>query len=63
MSIAKLAIIIRQSDGYHVYSEDKSRHLGGPYPTLKKAQKRLDQVEYWKRRRLSGKAPNKPGRT
>lgn len=51
MSLVKLAIIVKQPDGYHVYSEDRSKHLGGPYKSKREAYIRLAQVEYWKNRR------------
>ncbi len=41
-------MITKKADGYHVYSEDGSKHLGGPYMTKQAAVKRLKQVEYFK---------------
>ncbi len=40
--------VVHRSDGWHVYSEDGKKHLGGPYPTKKEAVDRLAQVEYYK---------------
>lgn len=37
--------IARRADGWHVFSEDFKRHLGGPYKTRAEAEKRLRQVE------------------
>lgn len=38
-------MIVKKPNGYHVYSEDGSKHLGGPYPSRKQANERLRQVE------------------
>lgn len=43
-------MVIRKRDGYFVLSE-KGRNLGGPYRTRIEAMRRLQQVEYFKRRR------------
>ena len=43
-------MIKKQKDGYHVYSEDGSRNLGGPYKTRDEAVKRLQQVEFFKQK-------------
>ena len=40
-------MIRRVSGGYKVLSE-KGKNLGGPYKSKKKAEKRLQQVEYFK---------------
>jgi Escherichia/Staphylococcus phage prohead protease len=40
--------IVKKDDGYHVYSEDGKKHLGGPYKTEEEAKKRLEQIEYFK---------------
>ena len=40
--------IVKKADGYHVYSEDGSKHLGGPYKSEGEAKKRLEQVDYFK---------------
>jgi hypothetical protein len=42
-------IVKNPKGGYDVKSEDGAKHLGGPYPTEEEAQKRLDQIEYFKR--------------
>lgn len=41
--------IVREDDGWHVYSDDGSKHLGGPYKTKAEARHRLAQVEAHKR--------------
>lgn len=41
-------MIRKESNGYNVYSEDGSKHLGGPYKSKSKAEERLRQVEYFK---------------
>jgi hypothetical protein len=43
-------MIRKTSDGYVVVSE-KGKKLGGPYKSKAKAQKRLSQVEYFKRKK------------
>lgn len=43
----KIAIKRKESDGWHVYSES-GRHMGGPYPSEAGANKRLQQIEYFK---------------
>lgn len=43
--------IIQDKDGYHVFSTDGKKHLGGPYATKALAEKRLAQVEYFKQDR------------
>lgn len=40
-------MIRKRKDGYHVVSES-GKNLGGPYKTPERAQKRLQQVEYFK---------------
>lgn len=37
--------------GYQVLSESGKRNLGGPYKTKKQAEKRLRQVEFFKRKK------------
>jgi hypothetical protein len=37
--------IEQKTDGWHVYSEDGSKHLGGPYGSKEEAETRLKQVE------------------
>jgi phage gp29-like protein len=44
-------VIVKKDDGYHVYSEDRSKHLGGPYATRGEAEKRLEQVDYFKKKK------------
>ena len=41
-------MIVQKKDGYYVLSEKTKRNLGGPYKTKKDAEKRLQQVEYFK---------------
>jgi uncharacterized protein len=41
-------IIKKESDGYHIYSEDGKKHLGGPYKSMGEAKKRLEQIDYFK---------------
>ena len=43
--------IVRRKNGYFVLSEKTGKSLGGPYRTRADAVKRLQQVEYFKRRR------------
>ena len=40
-------MIVKKSDGYHIYSHDGEKHLGGPY-TKEKAKLRLKTIEYFK---------------
>ena len=55
--------VIRQENGkYHVYSEDGSKHLGGPYSSKEQAVERIRQIEGHKdkvdvAKRISGNAP------
>jgi uncharacterized protein len=51
-------IIKKEKDGYHVYSEDGKKHLGGPYKTEDEAKKRLEQIEYFKNK--NAKASSSP---
>ena len=44
-------IIRKEDDGWYVYSEDGKKTLGGPYKTKAKAEERLRQVEYFKKRK------------
>lgn len=48
-------MIVKRPDGYHVMSEDGSKHLGGPYKSHTEAMGRLQQVEYFKHKKGSGK--------
>jgi HK97 family phage prohead protease len=43
-------MIRKEADGYHIYSEDGSKHLGGPYKSLAAAKKRLEQIDYFKQK-------------
>jgi len=45
-------MIRKLKDGWHVLSE-KGKNLGGPYPSRKKAEKRLAQVEYFKHKKAN----------
>ena len=42
-------MIVKTSKGYVVKSE-KGKTLSRPYPTRNQAEKRLDQIEYFKKR-------------
>jgi len=42
-------MIKHEKGKWHVYAES-GRHLGGPYDTKEEAEKRLNQVEYFKHR-------------
>ena len=42
-------MIKREADGWHVYSGDGTKHLGGPYGSIRSARKRLRQVEHFRR--------------
>lgn len=41
----------KEEDGWHVYSE-KGKHFGGPYKTETEANKRLQQMEFYKKAEL-----------
>ena len=43
-------MIIKTAKGFTVKSE-KGKNLGGPYKTREEAQKRLKQVEFFKRKK------------
>jgi hypothetical protein len=43
-------MIKKVADGYKVMSE-KGKNLGGPYKSKKQAEKRLKQVEFFKRKK------------
>lgn len=43
-------MIVHKKDGYYVLSE-QGRNLGGPYRTRFLAERRLEQVEYFARKR------------
>lgn len=44
-------MIKKVKEGYKVVSEKTGRNLGGPYKTKEEAKKRLQQVEFFKRRK------------
>ncbi|KKW48049.1 MAG: hypothetical protein UY99_C0016G0009 [Parcubacteria group bacterium GW2011_GWA1_59_11] len=44
-------MIVKRKNGYYVLSERTRRNLGGPYRTRGEAVKRLQQVEFFKRRK------------
>src|SRR5450755_3443261 len=46
----EVAMIKKAEGGYKVLSE-KGKNLGGPYKTKKEAEKRLQQVEYFKHKK------------
>jgi hypothetical protein len=46
----EVAMIKKAGSGYKVLSE-KGKNLGGPYKTKKEAEKRLQQVEYFKHKK------------
>ena len=48
-------VIKHEKDGWHVYSEDQSKHLGGPYDSKEQAVTRLRQVEGHKEKSLAAK--------
>lgn len=43
-------MIVHKRDGYYVLSETR-RNLGGPYRTKFLAERRIEQIEYFKRKR------------
>jgi hypothetical protein len=48
--LRRVDVIKKVKGGYKVLSE-KGKNLGGPYKTKAEAEKRLKQVEYFKRRK------------
>ena len=44
-------MIKKVKEGYKVLSEKTGKNLGGPYKTKEEAKKRLQQVEFFKRRK------------
>ena len=52
--------IVHRSDGWHVLSEDGSKHLGGPYPSEEQAKARLRQVEEHKGASATGSGLHAP---
>ena len=55
-------MLVKEKNGWHVYSENKSRHLGGPYQSKAQAEKRLRQVEFFKKHPRTKKSHPWPGR-
>lgn len=47
-------MIVERAKGWYVISE-KGRTLGGPYDTKGEAKRRLDQVEYFKKKHAKSK--------
>jgi hypothetical protein len=45
------SMIKKVKGGYKVLSEKTGKNLGGPYKTREEAEKRLKQVEFFKRRK------------
>jgi hypothetical protein len=43
-------MIVEEKGGWSVKSET-GKHLGGPYPSLETAKKRLRMIEYFKRKK------------
>ena len=43
-------MIKKVKGGFKVVSESTGKNLGGPYKTKEQAEKRLEQVEYFKHR-------------
>lgn len=49
-SLGDLECVIEKKNGkFFVKSHDRSKNLGGPYKSKEEAQKRLQQVEWFKR--------------
>lgn len=44
-------MITKRKDGWHLYSKDGKKHLGGPYSKREDAEKREREVAYFKHRR------------
>jgi hypothetical protein len=44
-------VIKKVKEGYKVLSEKTGKNLGGPYKTKEEAKKRLQQVEFFKRKK------------
>ena len=44
-------MIKKVKEGYKVVSEKSGKNLGGPYMTKEQAKKRLQQVEFFKRKK------------
>jgi hypothetical protein len=47
----EVTMIKKTEGGYKVVSEKGNKNLGGPYKTKKEAEKRLQQVEYFKHKK------------
>jgi hypothetical protein len=47
----EVTMIKKVEGGYKVVSEKGQKNLGGPYKTKKEAEKRLQQVEYFKHKK------------
>jgi hypothetical protein len=45
------AMIKKVKEGYKVVSEKTGKNLGGPYKSKEEAEKRLRQVEFFKRKK------------
>jgi hypothetical protein len=45
-------MIKKVKEGYKVISEKTGKSLGGPYKSKAEAQKRLQQVEFFKRKKI-----------
>jgi hypothetical protein len=39
---------VKRKDGWHLYSRDGRKHLGGPYKSEAGVNRRERQVRYWK---------------
>lgn len=57
-AMVKEAIKKQEDDGWHVYSHDGAKHLGGPYKTEEGANKRLQQVHYFKHKKAADSLPD-----
>ena len=51
-------MIKKEKDGYHIYSHDGSKHLGGPYEDEDSAKKRLHQIEFFKKKQRNEEMTN-----
>jgi hypothetical protein len=51
LSLREVIMIKKTEGGYKVVSEKGNKNLGGPYKTKKEAEKRLQQVEYFKHKK------------
>jgi hypothetical protein len=48
-------MIVKGPRGFYVMSSDGEKRLGGPYDSEAEAMKRLEEIEYFKRRLAGGK--------